>query len=86
MGKIPVCVAYEYDGKTIDFFPSGNMQNKAVPVFEYLDGWKEDISKCRSYSELPENARKYIEYIEKNVGCKIKYISVGAERDALIEK
>lgn len=60
--------------------------SKAVPVYEYLDGWKEDISKCRSYSELPENARKYIEYIEKNVGCKIKYISVGAERDALIEK
>ena len=86
MDKIPVCVAYEYDGKTIDFFPSGNVLNKAVPVYEYLDGWKEDISKCRSYSELPENARKYIEYIEKNVGCKIKYISVGAERDALIEK
>lgn len=86
MDKIPVCVAYEYDGKTIDFFPSGNVLNKAVPVYEYLDGWKEDISKCRSYSELPENARKYIEYIEKNVCCKIKYISVGAERDALIEK
>ena len=57
-----------------------------MPVYKYLDGWKEDISKCRSYSELPENARKYIEYIEKNVDCKIKYISVGAERDALIEK
>ena len=86
MDKIPVCVAYEYDGKIIDSFPSGKVLNKAMPVYEYLDGWKEDISKCRSYSELPENARKYVEYIEKNVGCKIKYISVGAERDALIEK
>ena len=86
MDKIPVCVAYEYDGKIIDSFPSGKVLNKAMPVYKYLDGWKEDISKCRSYSELPENTRKYVEYIEKNVGCKIKYISVGAERDALIEK
>ena len=86
MDKIPVCVAYEYDGKIIDSFPSGKVLNKAMPVYKYLDGWKEDISNCRSYSELPENARKYVEYIEKNVGCKIKYISVGAERSALIEK
>lgn len=86
MGKIPICVAYEYDGKTIDFFPPGNVLNKAVSVYEYLDGRKEGISKCRSYSELPENARNYVEYIEKNVGCKIKYISVGAERESLIVK
>lgn len=55
--KIPVCVAYEIDGKRVDTFPTGSALNNAKPVYEYFDGWKEDISDCRSFDELPEAAK-----------------------------
>ena len=84
--KIPVCVAYEVDGVRVDNFPSGEALNKAKPVIEYLDGWQTSTADCRKYEDLPQNARKYIEFLEKSVGCYIKYISVGAERDAIIVK
>ena len=51
---------------------------------EYLPGWKCDISGCRTWEELPENARKYVEYIEEKIGCHIGYVSVGPERDSII--
>ena len=82
MDKIPVCVAYSYNGQRIDRFPVGEVLDKATPVIEYLDGWNEDISGCRSFADLPEAARKYIEFIEEKVGQKMWLISVGAERDA----
>jgi adenylosuccinate synthase len=81
MEKVPICVAYEVDGKQVDDFPSGDRLMKAQPVLEYLDGWKCDISKCRQPADLPDAAVKYVQYLEKAVGCKIKYVSVGAERD-----
>jgi adenylosuccinate synthase len=82
MKKIPVCVAYSYNGELIRNFPVGEALDLAQPVFEYLDGWCEDISSCRSFGELPENAKKYIEYIEEKVEQKMWLISVGAKRDA----
>ena len=85
MKKIPVCVAYEIDGKRVEKFPFGEDLEKAKPIYEYLDGFNCDISKCRKKEDLPENAIKYIEYLEKAVGCKIKYVSVGAERDSYVE-
>ena len=60
--------------------------NEAKPVYEYFDGWKTDISGCRSFEELPENAQKYIRFIEKAINCPIKYVSVGAERDQYFVK
>lgn len=84
MDKLPVCVAYEVDGKIIKDFPYGKKLEEAKPVYEYMEGFKCDISGCRSYEELPKAARDYIEYIEKAVDCRIKYISVGAEREAII--
>ena len=84
--KIPVCVAYETDGKRVDTFPTGSAFNNAKPVYEYFDGWKEDISDCRSFDELPEAAKKYIDFIETRIGVQIKYISVGAERDSIITR
>ncbi len=84
MDKIPVCTAYEIDGKVVKEFPFQSLLNKAKPVIEYLDGFKCDISKVRKYEDLPENARKYVEYIENNIGAKIKYVSVGPERESLI--
>jgi len=79
--KIPVCVAYEVDGvKTLDF-PSGDRLTKAKPIYEYIDGFGCDISKCRNPADLPKAALEYVRYIENAVKCPIKYVSVGAGRD-----
>ena len=83
--KIPVCVAYDVDGKITTEFPMGHELAVAKPVYEYFDGWMSDVSGCRKLEELPENAVKYVKYIEKQMGCPIKYISVGAEREQYIE-
>lgn len=84
MDKIPVCVAYDIDGERTTVFPSGEALAKAKPVYEYLDGWKCDISKCRTMEDLPKAAVDYVRYIEKVTNCKIKYVSVGAERESYI--
>lgn len=83
--KIPVCVAYDVNGKRVEKFPFGEDLENAKPIYEYLDGFNCDISKCRKKEDLPENALKYVEYLEKSVGCKIKYVSVGAEREEYVE-
>lgn len=85
LDRIPVCVAYEVDGEKTDAFMVGDRLNRAKPVYEYVDGWKTDISDCKSFQDLPENAQKYVRYIEGAVGCRIRYVSVGAERDQYIE-
>ena len=84
MDKIPVCAHYELDGKVTDEFPFPCVLPDAKPVMEYLPGWKCDISAARTWEELPQEARDYVEYIEKNVGCHIGYVSVGPERDSII--
>ena len=85
MDKIPVCVAYEIDGRRVDVFPAGIEElNAAKPVYEYLPGFQCDISGCRSVDDLPKEALDYILYIEGVIECPIKYVSVGAERDAYI--
>ena len=85
MEKIPVCVAYEIDGRRVDVFPAGIEElNAAKPVYEYLPGFQCDISGCRSVDDLPKEALDYILYIEGVIDCPIKYVSVGAERDAYI--
>ncbi len=84
MDKIPVCTRYELDGKLTDEFPFPAVLPDAKPVIEYMDGWKCDISGCRKWEELPEAARKYVEYVEQQIGCHITYVSVGPERDSII--
>lgn len=85
MEKIPVCVAYEIYGKRVENFPSGIEElNAAKPIYEWLPGFQCDISNCRTMEELPKEAVQYIQYIEEKIGCPIRYISVGAERDAYI--
>ena len=86
MEKLPVCVAYELNGQRIDDFPASiDELNAAKPVYEYLPGFHCDLSACRKVEDLPKAALDYIRYIEKAVGCPIKYVSVGAERDAYIK-
>ncbi len=83
--RIPVCVAYEVDGKIVHDFPSGHELEIAKPVYESFEGWMCDISSCKKKEDLPKQALAYIEYIEKVVNCPIKYVSVGAEREQYIE-
>lgn len=85
LDKIPVCTHYEVNGKVIDSFPMGIELDNAKPVYEYMDGWKQDISNARKFEDLPENAQKYVKFIEKSVGCNIQYISVGADRESYIK-
>ena len=80
-GALLVVTAYDVGGKLTEEFPMGVHLDNAKPVVEYLDGWKCDISKCRKEADLPKEAYDYIKYIEKKVGCPIKYVSVGAERE-----
>lgn len=86
MDKIPVCVRYKLNDKEIDDFPFPSLLDECKPVIEYLPGWKKDVSNVRKWEDLPIEARKYIEYIEKAIGCPIKYISVGQERNAYIKR
>ncbi|MDR0290560.1 MAG: adenylosuccinate synthase [Treponema sp.] len=79
--KIPVCTAYEIDGEKTDRFPWGDRLARAKPVYEYVEGFKTDISKCRKAGDLPDAALRYIRYIEKAVECPVKYVSVGAGRE-----
>jgi len=85
MDKIPVCVAYEIDGVKTTSFPTGDALDKAKPVIEYMEGFKCDISKCRKKKDLPKPALEYIKYIERAMGCRISYVSVGAEREDYIK-
>ena len=84
MDKIPVCVQYEVNGEKTDEFPFPCLLSEAKPVIEYLEGWKCDISGIRSWDDLPEAARRYVEYVEEKIGCHIGYVSVGPERDSII--
>ena len=84
MEKIPLCAHYELSGEQMDEFPFPVLQQDAKPVVEYMDGWQCDISGARSWEELPEAARRYVEYVEQAIGCHIGYVSVGPERDSLI--
>lgn len=83
--KIPVCTKYEIEGEKVEDFPTGLRLEEAKPVYEYFDGWNCDISGCRKKEELPKNALKYIDYIEKQMNCPVQYVSVGAERNAYIK-
>jgi adenylosuccinate synthase len=83
--KIPVCVAYEIDGKRSDELPMTQTEfHHAKPIYENLPGWKEDISGARTIEDLPANARAYVKYLEEISGTRISAIGVGQDRDATI--
>lgn len=84
MDKIPVCTRYISGGKETDRFPFPSALSSAEPVIEYMDGWQCDISGVRNWDDLPKQAKDYVEYIEKEIGCPITYVSVGPERDSII--
>lgn len=84
--EIPICVSYNLDGRSIESFPVFNKMERVKPEYKILKGWKCDISHIRSYKELPESAKIYIETIESLLGFPVTYISVGPDRDAIILK
>ena len=80
--EIEICTAYELNGEKVTEFPFIDVLDDCKPVFETVKGWNTDISKCRKVEDLPKEALDYIRLLEKACDCKIKYVSVGAERDA----
>ena len=85
--EIPVCVAYEIDGKRYDEMPMTQTQfHHAKPIYEMMPGWAEDISEARKFEDLPINARKYVEFLEKISGARMSAIGVGQHRDATISR
>ena len=84
MERIPVCTRYLLGGEPVERFPFPVLLDSCRPQIEYLQGWNCDISSCREWSELPEAAREYVLFIEREIGCPIKYVSVGPERESII--
>lgn len=84
LDEIKVCTAYEIDGKLVKSFPVNAELEKAKPVLETLPGWKCDIRGIKKYEELPENCRKYIEFIEREIGVPIKVVTNGPKREEFI--
>ncbi len=83
--EIEICTHYLLNGKVVDEFPFTDVLDDCKPVLEKVKGWHCDLSGCRKREDLPAAALDYIKLLEKLCGCKIKYVSVGAERDACIE-
>ncbi|MBQ9719069.1 MAG: adenylosuccinate synthetase, partial [Oscillospiraceae bacterium] len=84
--KIPVCMRYRINGEETAAFPFPAALPDAEPVIEYTDGWACDISAVRAWDALQDAAKRYVQMIESAVGCPIRYVSVGAERGAYIER
>lgn len=84
LDEIPVCVAYELDGKRIDSFPPTVQLKHCKPIIEKLPGWKCDIREIHHYQDLPENTRRYIEFAEQAIGVPIKIVSNGPAREDII--
>ena len=87
LDKVKICTKYLLNGKEIDYIPSNLLDYEhCTPVYEELEGWKEDISTCQSFEELPLNCQKYIKKIEEVTKLPVSIISVGPDRNQTIIK
>jgi adenylosuccinate synthase len=85
--KIPVCVAYDVEGTRVDEVPwSQSDFHHATPIYEYLPGWKEDITGVRNFDDLPRTAQEYVLRVEELSGARISAIGVGPSRDAIVKR
>ena len=84
--ELLIATAYDVDGSRLSSFPLNPQLERATPVYERVPGWEEDVSGVRRYADLPAAAQAYVERIEELVDCEIRYVSVGPERDALIDR
>ena len=84
--SIKVCTRYEANGKVVDTFPASlNVLSTCKPVYEELPGWQADTSGARCEADLPENARQYIKFLEKNIGVPASMVSVGSDRKQVLK-
>lgn len=89
LSELKICTGYEVDGKVLTTFPADLellSSDRVKPQYETVPGWKTSISKCRTWEELPENAQKYVEYIEKHTGVPVEWIGVGPGRESMIHR
>ena len=87
LDEVLICMAYEVDGERVEWWPSdADILARAKPIYERFPGWKEPIHDCRSMAELPENARRYVDAVERLSGAPICFVSVGPERHQTIER
>ena len=84
LDTIKVCTGYEYEGKVYKDFLTTDKLYKSKPIFTELEGWKEDITKVTKYDDLPQKAKEYVEFIEKEIGVKISMVSNGPEREKIL--
>ena len=86
MAEIPLCVCYRLNGKETDEFPFPSVLEECEPVLETMPGWRKDISSVRVWEELPAEARAYVERVEREIGARIRWVSVGPERESIIDR
>ncbi|WIM96664.1 adenylosuccinate synthase [Actinoplanes oblitus] len=87
LDEIPVCVAYEVNGVRHDEMPINQTDfHHAKPIFETMPGWKQDISGCRKFADLPQEAQDFVEFVEARIGARISIVGVGPGREAVIER
>jgi adenylosuccinate synthase len=87
LDEIPVCVAYDVNGVRHDEMPVSQSDfHHAVPIYETLPGWKQDITGARDFTDLPENAQRFVEFVEARIGARISVVGVGPGREEVIER
>ena len=86
LDEIPVCTAYEYEGKRVDAFPVTPVLEKCAPVYEILPGWKTDIRGMTDFSRLPENAKRYVAFLENAIDCPIRLVGSGPRREEIMRR
>lgn len=86
LDEIPVCVAYEVDGKIIHDFPTTPVLERCKPVWKVLPGWKQNIRGITKYEDLPEACRNYVEFIEQEIGVRITMVSNGPGREEILHR
>ena len=85
LDEIKICVGYELDGKSLDYYPASQMdQARVTPVYETIPGWKESTRGARSWGELPAKAIKYVRHVEELIGAPVTLLSTSPERDDTI--
>ena len=86
LDEIPVCTAYEYEGKRVDAFPVTPVLEKCAPVYEILPGWKTDIRGMTDFGRLPENAKRYVAFLENAIDCPIRLVGSGPRREEIMRR
>jgi adenylosuccinate synthase len=86
LADLQICTHYDYRGERLSRFPLNPVLEQAIPVYETCQGWTEDLTACRQFTELPAAAQAYVLRIEELIACRIRFVSVGPERSQLIDR